>query len=141
MKFPHTFENIAALALVAFSFMATRTATAQTVISNETLMSTTLVVNKTPATADCTNTGCYATKPMFAPVSVTCPAATGKTCTLHISLDARIALFSSVTSFYQFLVDGATPTIGPTGKHGGYIFAQNVAAQGEWLVPLQWWQP
>ena len=40
--------------------MATPAATAQTVISNETLVSTTFVVNKQSATAKCGTTGCSA---------------------------------------------------------------------------------
>jgi len=135
MKFPRISENVAVLALVGLSILATPPLTAQTVISNEALVSTTFVVNKTTATAMCSKTGCYATKRMFAPVSVICPAPNAQTCTLHISLDAKTTVVSSVTSFYQLLVDGAAPTIGPTGEHGGYIFAQNaVLAQGSPLL-------
>ena len=58
MKFPHIFENIAALALLVLSLLATPAATAQTVLSNETLVSTTLVVNTQSATARCGKAGC-----------------------------------------------------------------------------------
>jgi hypothetical protein len=30
------------------------------------------------------------------------------------------------TTFYQFLVDGAAPTIGPTDRYGVYLFQENV---------------
>jgi len=136
MRFPHVIENIAGLALVALSLVATQAAIAQTVISNETLVSTTFVVNKTAATAKCGISGCHAITSMFSPIQVTCPAAMGKTCTFHISLDAKASVFavcgfqcapgSSGTGFYRFLVDDAAPTIGPTDNFGDYLFARRV---------------
>jgi hypothetical protein len=135
MKFLRRFENIAGFALVALSLLATPASTAQTVISNETLVTTTFVVNKKPATAQCGTTGCRAKTSMFAPVAVTCPVATGQTCTFHISLDTKTSIGfpcgagceeNGPTGFYQFLVDGIAPTIGPTGKNGEYIIGKNV---------------
>jgi hypothetical protein len=132
MRFPHLFETIGGLTLVALSLIATP-GTAQTVISNETLVTTTFVVNKKIATAQCGSTGCRAKTSMFAPIPVTCPAASGQTCTLHISLDTKVLVNcnggnvgSGPTGFYEFLVDGLAPTIGPTEKNGEYIFEQNV---------------
>jgi hypothetical protein len=70
---------------------------------------------------------------MFAPLSVTCPAATGQTCTFHIFLDAKASVggFCNLCpgggiDYFQFLVDGAAPTIGPTDAQGFYRFAQNI---------------
>jgi len=133
MKLPHRFENIAGLTLVALSLLATAPAMAQTIISNETLVTTTFVVNRKPATAYCGGTGCRATVSMFAPLLVSCPASTGQTCTFHISLDTKVSIgFANgcctlgPTGFYQFLVDGVAPTIGPTTKHGDYLFEKNV---------------
>jgi hypothetical protein len=134
MRFPHLFETLGGITLVALSLIATPAA-AQTVISNETLVSTTFVVNKTSATAECRHTGCRARTSMFAPVPVTCPAASGQTCTFHISLDAKVTTdfygyegccAYGPTGFYQVLVDGAAPTIGPTSPNGDYIFQENV---------------
>ena len=68
MKFPHVFTSIATL--VALSMPV---ATAQTIISNETLVSTTFVVNKQSATVKCGKTGCGAKTTIFAPIPVTCP--------------------------------------------------------------------
>jgi hypothetical protein len=137
MKFPHTFANIAVSALVALSFSATPLATAQTVISNESLVSTTFVVNKAPATAKCKNAGCSAKTPMFAPVLVTCPAVTGQTCTFHISLDEKVSLGgiccqygNAGTVSLQFLIDDAAPTIGPTRANGLYLVTKNVVTFG-----------
>jgi hypothetical protein len=67
---------------------------------------------------------------MFAPITTTCPVATGQTCTIHISLDTKTTIVlgcggcggSGVTGFFQFLVDDAPPTIGPTDKAGDYLF-------------------
>ncbi|HXM22791.1 MAG TPA: hypothetical protein VN948_16150 [Terriglobales bacterium] len=135
MKFPHLFEIIAGLALVALSLFATPAATTQTIIGNETLVTTTFVVNKKPATAQCGTAGCRAKTSMFAPIRVTCPAATGQTCTFHISLDTKTSIGfpcgagceeQGPTGFYQFLVDGIAPTIGPTDKNGDYIIGKNV---------------
>jgi hypothetical protein len=130
---PHLFETIGGLALVALSLIA-MPATAQTVISNETLVTTTFVVNKTAATARCFRAGCRAKTQMFAPIPVTCPAAMGQTCTFHISLDAKTAVVippacncfgGGPTGFYEFLIDGVAPTIGPTDENGDYIFVKN----------------
>ena len=130
MKLSHLFENIAALALVALPPFATSVATAQTVISNETLVTTNFVVNQKVATAKCKSTGCSAKTPMFAAIPFTCPAATGQTCTFHIALDTKTSIVSGCGNcggsggigFYQFLVDDAPPTIGPTNKNGDYLF-------------------
>jgi len=136
MKLPHLVEIFAGLAWVAVSLLATPDATAQTVISNESLMTTTFVVNKQAATVQCEKTGCRAKTPMFAPIAVTCPAATGQTCTFHISLDTKTSISfrcgqqgcfgAGPIGFYQFLVDGAAPTMGPTDENGNYLFAKNV---------------
>jgi len=131
MRIPHRFEGIAASAFIALSLLATPALTAQTIISNETLVTTTFVVNKRSARAQCGHTNCHAKTTMFAAIPVTCPAATGQTCTFHISLDAKIEPVSAATSFYQLLVDGNAPTIGPTDEHGGYLFEENaLVAQG-----------
>jgi hypothetical protein len=137
MRFPPIFVSIAGLTLVALSPLATPAAIAQTVISNETLVSTTFAVNKQSVTANCGRTGCRVTKSMFAPISVTCPAATGQTCTFHISMDTKTSASyrcgskngcfgPGPTTFYQFLVDGTAPTIGPTETNGDYIVGRNV---------------
>jgi hypothetical protein len=117
-------------AAVVFTAITTK---AQTIISNETLVTTTFVVNKTEAVAKCGKAGCRATAPMLASIPVTCPAATGATCTFHISLDAKVDVQfpcssecsgpGSETSF-QFLIDGAAPMPGPTDNAGYYIFSK-----------------
>jgi hypothetical protein len=136
MRFPHLFNTLGGITLVAMSFIATR-ATAQTVISNEALVTTTFVVNKKSATAECSGNLCGAQTSMLAPISVICPAATGQTCTFHISLDAKVSIYTSgggagggPAGFYQFLVDGAAPTIGPTYK-GYYLFEKNGYTTGD----------
>jgi hypothetical protein len=138
MKLPHRFDIIAGLALMALLLLATPATTAQTVISNETLVTTTFVVNKQSATAKCKGSGCSAKTAMFAPIPVTCPAASGQTCTFHISLDAKTTIVlgcgncagSGSTGFYQFLVDDAAPTIGPTDKEGNYLFERYAYSGG-----------
>jgi hypothetical protein len=135
MKFTHLFGATAELALVTLALLAPPATKAQTVISNETLVTTTFVVNKQSATAKCGSYGCSAKTAMFAPISVTCPAATGKTCTFHIVLDAKVATTfpngrgcctSGPEGFYQFMVDGVPPLIGPTDNNGEYLFATGV---------------
>ena len=117
--------------LVTTSAMFTPTTmTAQTVINDETLVTTTFVVNKDSRTAKCGRAGCGARIPMFAPIHVICPASNGQTCTVHISLDTKTSVVlgcgncggSGTTGFFQFLVDDAAPTIGPTDEHGDYLF-------------------
>jgi hypothetical protein len=92
MKLLYLFGNFAVITLVALSLVEIPAATAQAVISNETLVTTTFVVNKRAATAQCGATGRHATKSMFASIPVTCPTAAGKTCTFHISLDTKTSI-------------------------------------------------
>jgi hypothetical protein len=121
MKFPHIFENVAALAWLVVSLVATPAVTAQTINRYETLVSTALIVNIKDAKAICRTTGCRAKTAMFGPINVTCAAAAGKTCSFHIFLDAKASFgdFCNLcqgdgADFFQFLVDDAPPTIGPT---------------------------
>lgn len=127
------------LALVVVTSVATP-AKAQTIISNETLVTTAFVVNKTAATAKCKAVGCSANVPMLSSIPVTCPAAMGKTCTFHIQLDSKVE-----TSFpcqngcfgpgpktsFQFLVDGSSPVPGPVEGNGYYLFGENVSTYAE----------
>jgi hypothetical protein len=83
MKFPHIFENVAALAWLVVSLVATPAVTAQTIISNETLVSTTLIVNTKDAKAICRTTGCRAKTALFAPINVTCPLQPGRLVLSH----------------------------------------------------------
>jgi hypothetical protein len=127
---------VVGFALMALSFLAIQTMEAQTVISNETLVTTTFVVNKQGATAKCGTKDCSATASWLGPIAVTCPAVAERTCTFHISLDAKTSISfgcggQNCTSegplgFYQFVVDDAAPTIGPTDKDGDYIFEKSV---------------
>ena len=107
---------------------------AQTVISNEKLVSTTLVVTKEPRHAGCDKPDCKARVAMFDPISITCPGTSGQTCTIHILVDAKVAV-TNFPSFYQFLIDDAAPTIGPTGKNGGYTFRSGSSDYGRVSVP------
>jgi hypothetical protein len=134
MRFSQVFETTGGLTLVALALIAPPAALAQTVISNETLVSTTFVVDKTGATAKCGKALCRATTSMFA-IPITCPAAMGQTCIFHISLDAKASVFAvcsncspadSGTGFYRFRVDDAAPTIGPTDTSGDYLFQKHV---------------
>lgn len=120
----------AGIALVATSTLTM----AQTVISNETLVTTTFVVIKDRKMVKCGRENCRAVTSMLEPIPVTCPGSSGQTCTLHISLDVKVSLAtppgSSIgpggSGFYQFLVDNAAPNIGPTGPNGGYLLEANV---------------
>jgi hypothetical protein len=140
-----------ALSLALILTFSLPSAKAQT-ISNETLVTTNFVVNKTTATAKCQAAGCTASTPMLSSIPITCPAAIGKTCTFHIQLDSKIQ-----TTFYcggqpcggpgpqvsfQFLVDGNPPVPGPVEGDGYYLFSKSVytvapAYEGEIAVTRQ----
>jgi hypothetical protein len=135
MKFLSLTQKLAGSALMILSLLATPATSAQTVISNETLVSTTFVVNKQDATAKCEKLGCGKKTPLFAPIPVTCPAAIGQTCTSHIWLDTKVettfpcsgeCFGGGPKGFFQFLVDGSAPTIGPTDPNGDYTFESAV---------------
>ena len=140
MSLTHQYSRMAGFALAAAVLFATITMTAQTVISNETQVTTTFVVNKADVIAKCGKLGCTAKTPMLKSIPVTCPAAIGQTCTFHIALDAKVSLTfpcggectgPSPTTSYQFLVDGLAPTIGPTDGEGDYLFARNVQTDSQ----------
>jgi hypothetical protein len=71
---------------------------------------------------------------MFANIPVICPAVIGQTCTFHISVIAKTSIQmdcggctgAGPVGYYQFLVDDAAPTIGPTDEEGNYLFEKNV---------------
>ena len=123
------FPRMAGFVLPAL-MLAMTTMKGETVIRSETLATTTFVVNKESRTARCGGAGCSARTQMFAPVSVTCPAKLGQTCTIHIWLDTKTSVVlgcgncggAGTTGFYQFLIDKTVPTIGPTDEHGNYLF-------------------
>jgi hypothetical protein len=126
MKLTNLFVRIIGLALTAAlaALCMVTEAQAQTVISNETLATTTLVVNKERGSANCVDGGCRAKKAMFAPITVMCPADIGKTCTFHVSLDTKAEISFVDDGFYQFLVDGVAPVPGPTFDGGFYRFVR-----------------
>jgi hypothetical protein len=111
----------------------------QIILSSEKLVSTTFLVSKERIKATCHETGCIAKTPMFAPVALACPAQIGLTCTFHISLDSKVSFSDFCNSpchvsgpmvFFEFLVDGKVPTIGPTDKSGDYIVQWNFQISG-----------
>jgi hypothetical protein len=126
------------VALVFALNLVSTSAEAQTVISNETLVTTTFVVNQTQAIAKCNTFGCTANAPMLSSIPVTCPAAIGKTCTFHIQLTAKVeatfpcrsadCIATGPKTSFQFQVDDAVPSPGPVEGDGYYLFGQNVAA-------------
>jgi hypothetical protein len=126
MKFRHIFENIAVLALVILSLLATPAATAQTILSNEALVNGTLVVNTQSATAGCGKAGCRAKTPMFAAIQVACPAPIGQTCTFHISLDAKVSLSTDGRLFTSSWSMVPHQRFAPTDRYGVYLFQENV---------------
>jgi len=135
MTLTHRFPHITGFALGVAVMFAAITMKAQTVISNETLATTTLVVNSAKVVAKCGRTGCMASSPMLTSIPVNCPAAIGATCTFDISLNTTVTVSlpcggSGCSGWagensYQFLVDGAAPVPGPTDDaEGDYIFAE-----------------
>jgi hypothetical protein len=141
MSLTNQHSRMAGFAFAAALMFTTITMRAQTVISNETQVTTTFVVNKTVATAKCGEPNCAAMTPVLKSIPVICPAAIGQTCTFHIALDAKVSLTfpcgeeqctgPSPTASYQFLVDGLAPTIGPTDGQGDYLFARNVQTDSQ----------
>ena len=142
MTYPHrllatAFSCVTVVILISISGKA------QTIISNETLATTTFVVNETTTTARCSKAGCSDKQSMLSSIPVTCPAALGKTCTFHILLDAKVEVtFGCGGQFcdgpgpqasYQFLVDGTVPSPGPVAPDGEYLFSRSTwTASEEW---------
>lgn len=118
---------------------------AQTILSNEVLVTSTFAVNKTEAKAECHGYDCTNTVPMLT-IPVNCPAKSGQTCTFHIAVDAKVLTTFPCNrgcakpgpqTFYQFLVDGAVPSPGPTDGQGNYIFGNAVYTYGAGSHPFQ----
>lgn len=140
MKPIRAFSHAAGLALAValIVLMSTLETKAQVVISDEKLVATTLVVDKNSITVTCGIPGCNAEAPILSSIPVTCPAATGGTCTFHMSFDANVGVgipdcgngcsgTSGASNSYQFLVDSAAPVPGPTTTEGWYVFGRNVS--------------
>lgn len=104
-----------------------------TILSDESLQSSTLLVHKGDSTATCTGATCEAHHAMFRPLTVQCPAGVEGTCTFHISLNAQVETDeSNPIAAFQFLVDNAAPSPGPTDANGNYQFLANrVSSAGE----------
>jgi len=103
-----------------------------TILPDEALQSSTLLIHKGDSTATCTGSICKARHAMFRPVTVQCPAASGGTCTFHISLNAQVETDESnpIVAF-QYLVDNAAPSPGPTDADGNYqLLANRVTSAG-----------
>jgi hypothetical protein len=145
MKIAKVSPNVT-LAVSLIVLLSAIAARGQTVLSNETLATTTFVVNKKTATVNCTQAGCEAETPILKSIQVSCPAPNGMTCTFHIMFDAKVAVglpcggqaclgTSGATNYFRFLIDGSAPDPGPTGKQGLYLFGLNV--QSETNYPAQ----
>ena len=127
MKFPHIFENVAALALLVVSLVATPAVTAQTIISNETLVSNHSHSQHKTRKGNMQNYWLSCKNSHVRPDQCHLPAATRKTCTSTFSWTRRLRSATFVTcareagaDYFQFLVDDASPTIGPTDARGFY---------------------
>jgi hypothetical protein len=139
MTYPHRLSTIAFSGVIVLMSIAVK---AQTIISNETLATTTFVVNETATTAKCSKAGCSDKQSMLKAIPVTCPAALGKTCTFHIMLDAKVEITFGCGGLcdgpgpqasYQFLVDGTVPSPGPVNANGEYLFSRGAfTASEEW---------
>jgi len=116
--------------------IATVNVQAQTIISNEQLVTSTFVIDTSSVTVKCLKPECSAQSQLLRAIPMTCPAAIGGTCTFHIALDSRIDVAlpcggldclgaSQGLNSYQFLVDGAPPVPGPTDEQGYYLFSKN----------------
>jgi hypothetical protein len=116
-------------------FLSAIAADAQTIIQNERLVNTTLVVVTNKVIAVCGAEQCQAARPLLDAIPVTCPGGPGQVCTLHVVLDAKVSMprnngNAGSKGFFQFLIDGATPDLGPTGKNGVYPIEQYVISDG-----------
>jgi hypothetical protein len=142
MKFASVSPSVI-LAASLIVLLSTTAAKGQIVLSNETLATTTFVVNKKTATVNCTQTGCEAETPILKSIPVSCPAPNGKTCTFHIAFDAKVAVglpcggeeclgTSGATNYFRFLIDGSAPDPGPTTEHGLYRFGINVMSETDY---------
>jgi hypothetical protein len=139
MKFANVFPRVI-LAVSLIVLLSTAAAKAQIVLSNETLATTTFVVNEETAIVNCTQAGCKAEKAILKSIPVNCPAPNGKTCTFHILFDAKVAVglpcggkgclgTSGATNYFRLLIDGSAPNPGPTDEHGLYRFGVNVMSE------------
>jgi hypothetical protein len=139
MKFANVFPNVT-LVVSLIVLLSTTAAKGQIVLSNETLATTTFVVNTKTATVKCTQAGCEAEKTILKSILVICPAPNGKTCTFHILFDAKVAVglpcggqgclgTSGATNYFRFLIDGSAPDPGPTTENGLYLFGRNVMSE------------
>ena len=135
MSFSRMTLGIGLLAILVCT-IAPVTVKAQTIISNEQLVTSTFVINTSSVIVKCLKPECIAQSQLLSTIPVTCPAAIGGTCTFHIALDSRIDVAlpcggldcfgtSQAINSYQFLIDGVPPLPGPTDQQGYYVFSKN----------------
>lgn len=125
---PRSYQAVLCFQLtsILLTVFAASTLQAQTtILSNESLQNATLMVNKTFATASCLTPNCAVRRPMFAPLTLQCPATDGQTCTFHVTLTAQVHASSFSLLAFRFLVDNAGPSPGPTTKNGTHTFGES----------------
>jgi hypothetical protein len=90
---------------------------AVTNLPNRTLQRTIFQINPAAVDATCSDSGCLATAVAFTR-PITCPVTTGKTCTLYLHVESQVAVTANDDGLFRFLIDGRTPSPGPTDKNG-----------------------
>lgn len=112
---------LATLAAI-LAFAVVPGASAQVTLINRKLVNTNFETQPNSLTASCSVSKCTALLPAFPVLNTVCPVAAGASCTFYIHLEASS---TSVASFdgglFQFLVNGAAPTPGPT-LTGGKVY-------------------
>lgn len=95
--------------------------TPQVNVTGRILQNTTMRTNPSFKTVSCASSECIAQAAIFSPpnISVNCPGASRTTCTYKITCCAQfIGTSLGDNQLYQFLIDGVTPSPGPTDAAG-----------------------
>jgi hypothetical protein len=93
-------------------------------LGNRALVSTALRTNSMPMTVSCTPALCENLGVFFFPsvATIKCPAAAGGTCTYYVHLETQASVSALDSGVFQFLVDGAAPSPGPTDIFGFFTW-------------------
>jgi hypothetical protein len=87
-------------------------------VGNRALQRTAFQVTTDNVVSSCNTADCLSPRKAMFVRTAQCDGAAGKTCTFYLHIDAQVALTGQDQALFEFFVDGAPPTPGPTGLNG-----------------------
>lgn len=116
----------ALMASILFLAIAPPAGAATTTLNKRIIARTSFQTQNATVFASCVGAGCSNSVQIFNPIlSVICPVAAEKTCTIYAHLETQVNLTTNDAGQFRFLIDGAPPLPGPTDGTGLFTWLQN----------------